>query len=151
MNLSGCCMGFPMYLVNKHVLRHLLQSDICQKVGRKCKPDWADGNDGESAAFMRRQTWGCSNTDATTRQCVTEREEEAAAFILGGMGGDTSGVISRVREEKLSLQGKGIFTNIHIHFYQCSSNKTGHQNWGVNMSANLAGFKKEVSAAYVHW
>lgn len=106
------------------------------------KPDWADGNDGESAAFMRRQTWGCSNTDATTRQCVTEREEEAAAFILGGMGGDTSGVISRVREEKLSLQGKGMFTNIHINVTSVAQ---------IKLSANLAGFKKEVSVAYVHW
>lgn len=42
----------------------------------------------------RRQTRGCSNTDATERQCSAERKE-AVAFILGEMGGETSGVIRR--------------------------------------------------------
>lgn len=71
-------------------------------------------NDGESPAVNRRQTRGCSNTDATTRQCVTERKDEAA-LLLGEMG-DTSGVVSRVKEEKVSFQGQGIFRNIQIKF-----------------------------------
>lgn len=71
-NLSGHQMSFN--LVNLHVLIYLLQRGNCQKVGRNCKPDWVDVNDGESPAFVRRQTCGCSNTDATTRQCVTERK-----------------------------------------------------------------------------
>lgn len=66
------------------------------------KADGADGNGGESAAFMRRQISGCSITDATTRQCIPEGEEEAAAVILGAMGGGTAGVISRAEEESLS-------------------------------------------------
>lgn len=80
---------------------YLLQRDNCQKVGRNYKPDWVDVNDGESPAFVRRQTCGCSNTDATTRLC--HREE---GFILREMGGDTSGASSRVKELKLSSQGE---------------------------------------------
>lgn len=58
-----------------------------------------------------RQTRGCSNTDATERQCSAGRTE-AAAFILAEMGGETSGVIRRVKEEKPSLQEEGIFKSL---------------------------------------
>lgn len=59
----------------------------------------------------RIQTRGCSKTDATERQCSAERKE-AAAFILGEMGGETSGVIRRVKEEKHSLSEEGIFKTL---------------------------------------
>lgn len=59
----------------------------------------------------RRQTRRCSNTDATERQRSAERKE-VAAFILGEMGGETSGVIRRVKEGKHSSQEEGIFQTL---------------------------------------
>lgn len=67
------------------------------------------------------------------------------------MGGDTSGVSSRVKEEKLSSQGE-IFQNIQINFIGVAHiNQVIRRGTQVNMSANLAGLKSEVSASYVHW
>lgn len=96
-------MGFLMYLVNKHVLIYYKEkyAKRLEENTNQTELMWMMENLQPSSADKHEDA-------ATLMQRQDNVRKEEAAIILGEMGGDTSGVISRVKEEKLSLQGKGI-------------------------------------------